>query len=327
MNIEQLTRAEAKFRETLLTAKGNFEERRRQALEQAPKIGFPSVSQEAQQIPPALTDAPVSASTYHQIHVEATSRGLRRQRVTQAHIDEARTYVQDLFDVDLSQVQVEVLPNSEWDDDRAEASTFKSGTHSHLVFIPEFCPCPPSELLVHEFGHTGHYTAQRQTPEYMFYWANPMTVEFPAHFAQYNFILEKRSRLDFMQAMLQVVTSTYALAILKSDGLHDLHKFWMSEPAAAIREAWPQHSLLHQFKLFQENRAYFFEECRRGGSQMMALTLVDRHEEMRKFIRLDRFDRSISSKLAEAFPEDSVTKGFPNINEQVAKLLARFSSR
>jgi len=325
MNIELLTRAEAQFKETLLTARGNFEERRRQALDQAPQIGFPAVSQEAQQVPPALTDAPVSASTYRQIHVEATSRELPRQRVTQAHIEEARIYVQELFDVDLSQVRVEVLPNSEWDDARAEASTFKSGTNSHLVFIPEICPCSPSELLVHELGHTGHYTAQRQTPEYMFYWANPLTVEFPAHYAQYNFILDKLSRLDFMQAMLQVVTSTYALAILKSGSLHDLDKFWMSRPAAAIREAWPQHSLLHQFKLFQENRAYFFEECRRGVSQMLALTLVDRHEEMRKFIRLDRFDRAIAPKLEEAFPEDNVTKGFPGINEQVAKLLARFS--
>jgi hypothetical protein len=324
MTISELTRAEAQFKKILLTTQGSFEVRYQQALKQAPELAVPETPPAAQHMPPALLDAPLSAPTYRQIYLESHSRELPSERVTQAHIDEARGYVQDLFDVDLSRVDVEVLPNSQWNDDRAEATHFKSGIDEHLILIPEVCPCPPSELLVHEFGHAGHVTAQRETPEYEFFWVTAMTAEFPAHFCQYSFILDRLSRADFMQSMLQVVTSTYALAVLKADALDSLESFWMSEPAKAIRQAWSEPELLHTFKLFQKNRAYFFDECRRGVSQMLALTLIDRREEMRRFIRLDRLDRGVAEKLKEAFPNDPVTAGFAGINEQFSSLLARF---
>ena len=325
MSISELIRAEAQFKQTLLTTQGSFQTRYRRALSEAPTIKVPEVPQEAQQMPPALLFAPLSAATYHQIFVEAHSRELPRERVSPAHIEEAREFVQDLLDVDLSRVQVEVLPNSQWDDDHAEATHIKSGIDEHVIFIPEICPCSPSELLVHEFGHAGHFTAQRQTPEYPFFWANPMTAELPAHFCQYNFLLERLSRIDFMQAMLQVVTSTYALAVLESNALHSLDEFWRSPPAQAIREAWTQHELRRTFELFQKEMPYFLEQCRRGVSQMLALTLIDRREGMRRFIRLDRLDRGVGAKLEEAFPDDRVTDGYPHINEQLASVLDRFA--
>lgn len=325
MNIEKLIRAEAQFKQTLLATRGSVDERRRFALEQAPKIAWPEVPSEVNSLPPEMAIAPISTATYHQVYKESHSRSLPTQWVTQVHIDEARSYVQELFDVDLSKVQVEVLPNSQWNDDWAEASHFKSGIDNHLILIPEMCPCSPDELLVHEFGHAGHVTAQRQTGEYPFFFAQPMTVEFPAHFCQYNFILDKLSRIDFMKAMLQVVTSTYALAVLNFGSMQNFEAFWVSEEADAIRQAWPQSVLIKTFRSFQDDRQYFLSECRRGVSQMLALTLVDRHEEMRKFIRLDRYDRAIAPKLEEAFPGDQVTEGFRHINEQVVKLLSRFS--
>ncbi|MBK3780442.1 hypothetical protein G3A43_09405 [Paraburkholderia aspalathi] len=324
-NVGELIRAETLHNERVLNSEGSIRARLRHAAETSTQIAPPELPPEAQSLPRGFISAPVSTATYRQIWKEATAHPFRSYDVSTAHIEEARSYVQDLFDIDLSRVRVEVIPKDQWDDP-AEATTLKGGVDSHLIFIPETCGCPPSELLVHEFGHTGHYTAQRRNTEIEYFWQLPVTAEFAAHFSQHNFILERLTRGAFMHAMGQFVTATYALAIFSANALQNFDSFMQSEQAQGIRQAWPMKDLVTTFMAFQQDQSYFIEQCQRGISLILALLLIDEREAMRRFIRLDRIDHSLGAKLKAAFPESGVIDAFPQINAQVAHLLTRFAS-
>lgn len=325
-SISDLIRAEELHNQIVLNTRGTIRTRFRTAAEKSLPVTPPQVAPEAQELPPGFISAPVSASTYRLIWREATAHPMGLHRVMGEHIDEARSYVQDLFDVDLGRVRVEIVPRSQWDDHTAEATTKKEGVDSHLIFIPDFCDCPPSELLVHEFAHAGHFAAQRQNNEIEYFWSFPATKEFAAHFCQYNFLLERRPRADFMHAMGQFVMSTYALAILSANALSSFESFIQSEQGQAIQEGWPMAELVSTFELFQRNQSFFIDEWQRGIAQMLSLLLIDEREGMRRFIRLDRIDQDLGTKLAVAFPEVGVLDAFPQINAQVASLLKRFTS-
>jgi hypothetical protein len=324
-SVSELIHAETLHNEMVLNSKGSIRMRLRHAIARSPALKSPEVPPAAQAFPPGFISAPVSAATYRQIWNEATAHPFRRYSVSAAHIEEARNYVQDLFDVDLSRVRVEVIPQDQWDD-AAEATTKKAGVDSHLILIPEMCDCHPTELLVHEFGHTGHFTAQRQTNEIQYFWALPTTAEFAAHFCQYNFILDRLPRATFMHAMGQFVSATYALAIFSANALHSFDAFMQTEQAQAIRQGWPMADIVSTFKQFQQDQPFFIEQCQRGIAQILSLLLIDAREEMRHFIRLDRIDHSLGAKLQAAFPESGVLDAFQQINVQVARLLKRFTS-
>lgn len=322
MSVRLLVEVEEQLKAAALQGPGTVQERLASARSRLPRIPEPSMPLEAWELPNVLCAPRLSAATYKQIYSEQADR-LPRHLVAPAHIEEARAYVESLFNVDLSRVRVEVVDDEDWDGDSAEAIALRGGVDNHLIVIPRHSPCIPTENLVHEFGHAGHYTAQRQSSDYMFYWSNDITAEFAAHFCQYNFILDKLSREDFMRAMLQVVTSMVALTAFGSG----IQQFFETKDAIPIVEGCPNRPLIETLDRFKNDSQYFLSECRRAVSQILALVLLDRREEMRRFIRLDRIDRSLKSKLSEAFPDDLVTERVVDLNEQISTLLDRFKTR
>lgn len=324
--IAALVSAELARIEKVTAVKGDFRSRMAAADQGLPQLQPPETRPEAWEVPPALFSAAASASTYHEIWTAMSGREFPRIRTERGHIDDARGYVGALLDVDLSRVRVEVVPTSEWNaDDGAEGTTLKGGRDSHFIFIPEVCDCYPTELLVHEFAHAGHFTAQRANDEYPYFWVRPVTAEFVAHFCQYNYLLEHRPRIDFYRALGQFVAATYALAIAAAHPMNrTFTEFIDAAPARAFKEGWPMFALEDNFNLYLSNIDYLRDQLERGIAQILSVVLIDEKEGMKRFIRQDRIDRSLMSKLELAFPEVDVLHAYKQIDVRLAELLKRF---
>ncbi|WP_124594200.1 hypothetical protein [Burkholderia ubonensis] len=325
-SIAEMASAELARIEKVIAAKGDFRTRLAAADQGLPQFQPPEISPEAEDVPPDFFSAATSAATYREIWMANSGGEFPRFRTERGHIDDARAYVESLLDVDLSRVRIEVVPASEWNaDDEAEGVTLKGGADSHFIFVPEVCDCYPTELLVHEFAHAGHFTAQRANDEYPYYWVSPVTAEFVAHFCQYNYLLEHRPRIDLYRALGQFVAATYALAIAAAHPKNrTFTEFIAAASSRAFKEGWPMDALEANFNLYLSNIDYFRAQLARGIAEILSVVLVDHKEGMRRFIRLDRIDRSLMAKLESAFPEVDVLHAYKQIDVRLAELLKRF---
>jgi hypothetical protein len=321
--VSELLHAEMLRKERLIRSRGagTIGKRRSEANEglfppQAP------TTEAAFSIPARFMSPRVSSNVYRQIQDADKPGAYPRRHVTEQDIAEARAYVEALLCVDLTNVYVELVPTAQWDDN-AEAFVTKAGRDQHLLFVPEQVGCSATELLVHEFGHTAHFTAQRQNDEPAFFWARTVTAELVAHFCQYNYILERLTRADLMHAMGQFVTATYALSIVVSKSFDSFEKFISSPPAKAFRESWNAQMLRRQFHLFQRDQEYLKEESERGIALVLAFFLIGEKEGMQRFIRLDRVDTPLIQKLKAAFPTARFEDAFEQAGKHVERMLKR----
>ena len=323
MSIEALTNAEERFNQLILSSPGPISARRKLALSVMPQIPVPDVSREAKVLPEVLHHPTISSELYRAIYIATVSTPRPKNRVTDAHVTEARAYVEALLDVDLSNVVVEIFPKELWDEQNSEGKLMKSGVSKHLIVLPELVDGDPTEILVHEFGHAGHTVAQRINGTYEFFFTLPTTAEFVAHFCQYSFLLNHRTKRDFVGALGQFVHATFALAVYAHDTLGNFDAFADSPPGRRLCHGWPI-PLLTQFYEFSAQPGYYLAEVQRGVAQLLSITLVDEPEGMRSFTRIDRIDLPLEEKLKRAFPTLDLGHAMAAIDDRVQELLARY---
>lgn len=322
--INDLINAEHARIEKFLAATGDLSSRLDVSVEGLPQIqapNFPAVSE----MPAEFFSGPKRAETYRSIWNAVSMSRFPRIRTAPRHIEDARKCVESLLGVDLAQVRVDVIPTAEWNaENNAEGTTLKGGRERHLILVPEMCDCDPTELLVHEFGHAGHFSAQRANDNYAFFWTSPVTAEFVAHFCQYNYLLEQRPRADFYRALGQFVAATYALTIVDAHPRNGSFAEFIETPnASAFKQGWPRDALEKNFLAYRSNLGYLSEQLARGIAQILALVLVDEREGMRKFVKFDRIDESLLSKLQAAFPSGGLQERYQQIDSRLAGLLQR----
>lgn len=322
VSVNEIIVFETLISQKLRSAKGTLSERQAAAYRAAvpPEYTLPQV---AYALPPGFWSSPISADVYSMIAAEF--KIVAAQAVTDAKVSEARLYTSNLMGVDLNSVHVEVVPSGEWDrGDGAEGFQIRVGLTDHLVFVPdEFCS--PVELLCHEFGHAAHTTAQRKNGEVPFFFVMPTSAEFVAHFCQYNYLLDHGSRAQFISALGQLTTATFALSIMASQVCDDFESFLKSENSEAIVKAMPMEILERTYWEFSGNRSHLLQESMRGMAIILALWLVDDHEGMKRFISSDRIDRAFDEKLAAAFTDVDFRAVFEGVNDQIYMLLKRFN--
>ena len=322
VSIEELIAYETLISQNLLRARGNIRERQAASLRGVvpPQYAWP---QQALMLPGYFWSSPISSDVYRMI--DAEFKLAPAQAVTETEISTARQYTSELLGVDLQGVRAEVVPAPEWNHDHdSEGFHIRVGLTDHMVFVPaEFAS--PVELLCHEFGHAGHTTAQRQNGELPYFFTMPTTAEFVAHFCQYNYLLDHGTRDDFVSALGQLTTATFALSIMASNVLDDFEAFLKTEYAQAIREAMSMEVIKRTYLAFSADKPHLQREALRGMAIILALWVVDEHEGMKRFISADRIDQTLDVKLDAAFPGVDFMDAFSNVNEQIYKLLDRFN--
>jgi hypothetical protein len=322
MTIAEKVELETLISSKLLGAKGSISQRKAEAIQGINLPTAASYPPEALKLPREFLTAPVSTAIYKLIATEF--KDFPKKRVTNPMISEARAYTSALLDVDLEAVRIEVVPDSEWDEgDSIEGFQVAVGVTDHLVFVPESFSSP-EELLCHELGHSGHVTAQRMNGELPYFDNLPTTAELVAHYVQFNYLLEHKDRAHFVAALAQLTTASYALSIYASGIYDDFFSYLNSDLAAQIRKAMPIQTLQNFYAHFQANQQDRNHQAMRGIAIVLALLLVDERDGMRRFIRADRIDHSLETKLRNAFPNLDLLLSFAKINERIFELLERF---
>jgi hypothetical protein len=322
VSIEELIAYETLISQNLLRARGKISERQEAALRDVvpPVYATPKA---AGMFPDYFFSSPISSDVYSLI-----AEGFKHfpdLAVTESDISAARKYTSDLLGVDLQSVRVEVVPTPEWDHGHgAEGFQIPIGLKDHMVFVPAAFTSPV-ELLCHEFGHAGHTTAQRQNGELPYFFVMPTTAELVAHFCQYNYLLDHGTRAQFVSALGQLTTATFAHSIVSSNELDDFEAFLKTEYAEAISRAMPFEVIERTYRAFSADKPHLYRESLRGIAIILALWLVDDHEGMKRFISADRIDQTLVVKLDAAFPGVDFMDAFSNVNEQIYKLLDRFN--
>lgn len=320
--LEILRAADRKALDTFLATRGPVSKRRSAAAEAwcVPPEILPS---RATQLPDYVLSSPIGHCTYDFIwnrgRVCAYPTVISRQ-----DIEEARGYASELLQLDLSSVQVSLIPDRDWDMPRSEGVHFDVASEEHVILVPTTVQMVPGDLLCHEFGHSCHAIARRKHACVSHYLADIVTAELVAHFTQYNYILSHLSIGHFASALGQLVTSSFALSIIATGESQDYEVFIEKAEAHAIREVWSADILREQFEKFRLDRNYLMSEAGRGISLILALILIDEHDSMRNFIGADRIDVSLETKLAAVFPKVNFESEFSQINAKVIELAQRF---
>lgn len=327
MSVEVLVEMELKRKAALLGGIGSVRDRDAASLAGLTTPTPPELPADAFHLPREFISAPVSAETYRAIDAAFASYdgqvALQERRMTPEGVDEARAYVAGLMGVDLGSIGVEIIPLQQWQDGGAEGKHYRAGVDQHFILMPERV-ASPVEVLVHEFGHAAHTILQRQNGEYPFFYTAPNSSEFIAHFCQYRYVLDHLSREHFLVALGQLVTASYALSIAASGVADDFEEYLATPEAQGIYKGWPLHVLQAQYELFSQNKGYYWVECNRAISLILALLLIDDAEGMRRYASLDRIDVPLEAKLEAAFPGALAKMSFADINAKIQELLACF---
>ncbi|AFN78167.1 hypothetical protein PSJM300_10505 [Stutzerimonas stutzeri DSM 10701] len=325
MGIETLIAEEMKRREAFLKAQGSLRQRLAISMKELNMPAPPQVSTEVVAVPPRFISAALSAATCRKIGAAYGAaqgqQALADLPVTDAGVKEARNYVSELMEVDLSDVIVEVIPQSTWRDASAEGLHFEAGATQHVIVMPSHV-ASPVEVLVHEFGHAAHSTRQRQNSEFPFYFTAAATAELIAHYCQYSFIVGNLSEHHLLIALGQLVTAGYALSI-QASGAKTFQQYIASPESMEFRKGMPLSALQNTHLDFCQNPPYYFSQVNRGVALILALLLLDENSGMKQFASLDRFDRSLEEKLANAFPNQDCLIDFARINERISELAQR----
>lgn len=266
--------------------------------------------------------SPISAHTYKIIHKHFTH--LPEERVFEKHIQIAKDYTSNLLGEGLlNNTEVIIVPEYQWGNLTAEAFCIANGLDNHHVFMPQFFSSPV-ELLCHELGHAAHHTGRRTIDDF---WSMPVSTtstEFVAHFCQNRFILDELTQTHFLAALGQLVTASFALSIMSYGKLRDFEGYINSEASEAIRNGWDIQMIRNQYDIFSKNISNFKYEVDRGIGLIMALSLIDEIEGMKKFLRLDRVNLRFDELLDQTFPGIDHLHNFNNINNKIIELLNRF---
>lgn len=323
ISVDDVIAYETFVSQNLLCSRGTISERQATSIRGVvpPPYAMPDT---AYMLPVGFWSSPISVDVYRLI-AEGFDFG-PAQALTEANINEARQYTSNLLGVDLQGVRIEVVPSREWDlGDTVEGFQIRVGLTDHMVFVPDAF-VSPVELLCHELGHAAHTTAQRQNGELPFFFTAPTTAEFVAHVCQYNYLLDHGTRAQFLSAMGQLTTATFALSIMASQINDDFEAFLNTQHAEAITQAMPMDIVEDTYWKLSGDGQHLLRESMRGMAIILALWFVDDHEGMKRFISADRIDQPFDVKLAAAFPGKDFMEAFESVNEQFFNLLDRFNS-
>ena len=118
-------------------------------------------------------------------------------------ITQYKRFVQNLLDVDLSNVTVAHVPN---DYSKAEGQAITCGEDRHIVILPPKGEAFLSaDLLVHELGHTGEFTLRRQNNEVNHFVNHKIFNETIAHFCQFRYLKEYGTRVEKISALNSII--------------------------------------------------------------------------------------------------------------------------
>lgn len=312
----------------LLATSGSLQRRRQQAAALAQRavagLAMPVPHPGTEPFLMKVASQTLITGATHQLSTSAVQSGaLPARPVLEQHIAEAKAYTGKLLGVDLEDVEVVVVPPEEWDVPVAEGLTFCYAADQHLVFVPSTFSAP-TELLCHELGHAAHASGRRRTAELPFHVGLAVTEELVSHFSQFNYILSHGSRREFAEALGTLTTASFALSIWAThQQAPDMAAYLRTQHAGEFLKVIQEHDLMYQYRQFAEQQHEFVGQLHRGVGMLLALLLIDEHEGMRRFIALDRVDRSLADKLAAAFPGVDLDAGLAAINERIAALAAR----
>lgn len=118
-------------------------------------------------------------------------------------ITQYKKFVEDLLDVDLSNVSVAHVP---FDYSKAEGQAISCGKDRHVVVLPPRGQAFLSpDLLIHELGHTAEYTLRRKNDDIKHFVNHVFLNETIAHFCQYRYLKEYGTKTEKISAMNSVI--------------------------------------------------------------------------------------------------------------------------
>lgn len=113
-------------------------------------------------------------------------------RITDVEFSEAKRYVEQLLDVDLTNVSLKYFENHQ---EMVEGRCASCNDSHHVVLIPRNSgQVLSTDLLVHELGHAAEFTMTRETGQDALLWGHSSLSEAIAYYCQLKYLTDKGTR-------------------------------------------------------------------------------------------------------------------------------------
>lgn len=245
---------------------------------------------------------------------------LPRHSVTIEHIEQARQYVSELLDVELGDVTVILPPPTEMPAD-ADGVVYPNGPTRHIVVVPECCH-DPVLVLVRQFGIAAHYTVVRRRPGLVGLVSDTVTQELIGHYCQTRYAVECGDAATMAEVQTRLVAWEVARGLIHSP--RDQLAFIGSDLGSSMLQDYGgefmQDLISGLFEGYTLGQGLVHgQACFMGAA--IALALHDEPNAILTFLNLDRSDRSLDEKLAEALGADYAPGSILAFTEKLAALI------
>jgi hypothetical protein len=338
--IAQWTRVERLLLDTTLTSYSPFEGRDR-----AVELHFDLLIEVGKEIPKVAAEGAAYPVEYQRLALSeealqaidgafANGSAVRNKPVTAEHIRQAREFVQQHYEFDVSTVPVRI--SRVLQSESVEGFFMPCGIADGAVFLPSAF-CSPVELIVHELGHAMHTTIRRQRrpTDYRFWMdLHPIGSEMCAYHAQFNYLLKHGTQEQFYVALGALVTNVSQLLCLAAvNAKMSLADFQKWSPLQAYQNTGAWQALLDMFGEMhpthpnsKQNTSLAKSACLKGMGLALALKLIDEQEGFVAFMQEDSVAKPILLKLNEAFPHRKDLDNLDDINEVISRINARMQA-
>lgn len=272
------------------------------------------------EIPEYLRTQALSSANRRTLARSRTAAFPTAQPVTEAHIAEARSYVAELLQQDVSHVSVVLAPTHVMRSSSL-GTVYSNQATEHVVVVPE-SSFDPMGILIQHFAAAAHYCALRERGDLAGMVTDDVTQQMIGHFAllrwpgvseDYSVLFELRDMVQWEVAAALGRSPTNTLAFVASE-----------LGGSMVNDYGPD--------LFKSMVTNLYESATDGQmfvlgtklfiGRVLALAFLDDLDGIRRFMRLDTGDRTLADKLNEAMP-GAVDGKVAVMNDVLGELLSK----
>ncbi|MPQ69426.1 hypothetical protein [Pseudomonas sp. MWU12-2323] len=251
------------------------------------------------------------------------------ERISDYAVSSARSFVGQMFCVDLSSVIVirarkQVMPAN------ALGTVYSHAVYHHVIVVPEFS-FDPMGILVRQFAIAAHYTCMRQKPGLAALMTDNLTQSMVGHYALLRFASLHPEECAVMRHLQLMVSWEFAKGLSKTPQMpmgfvaSDLGGQLMRDYGGGMFKA----VMTDLYESMTHGQAIWFGSNNFTG-MVLALTFLGDDHGMTQFMRIDSGDRALADKITEAFPGIrplAFEQCFAGFNAQLARMIQLGTAR
>jgi hypothetical protein len=243
--------------------------------------------------------------------------------MTDDHVVVAREYVERLFGVDLSPVEVLRVPKQIMSPE-ALGTVYSCGTCSHVLAVPTNS-FDPAGVLVRQFAAAAHYMLMRSKPGLAAMMTDNLTQSMVGHYAVLRFATHYPERSSVLRHLQMMVSWEFAKGLSRTPKMplgfvaSDLGEQLMRDYGGGLFKA----VMTELYESMTHGQAIWFGSNNFTG-MVLALNFLGDDLGIAELMQIDAGDKTLSEKLAMAFPSiEALTLAhcFEEFNPRLARLL------